>query len=141
MCKFVKFSNFFQLTCISVYKLFQFLKTFFLFFQIFSIVLNSFIALCSYFQLVSTLFQLFRLLNYLRQTGRFSYTSGANYSKSSSNITVDDASVFIPTLFQSGYGSGILSIHVHESTLEDAYFQCVGSPLLPSPEQISSGKS
>ena len=37
------------------------------------------------------LFQLFRLLNYLRQTGRFSYTSGANYSKSSSNITVDDA--------------------------------------------------
>ena len=57
------------------------------------------------------------------------------------HITVDDASVFIPTLFQSGYGSGILSIHVHESTLEDAYFQCVGSPLLPSPEQISSGKS
>ncbi len=37
------------------------------------------------------LFQLFRLLNYLRQTGRFSYTSGANYSKSSSNMTVDDA--------------------------------------------------
>ena len=37
------------------------------------------------------LFQLFRLLNYLRQTGRFSYTSGANYSKSSSNMTVEDA--------------------------------------------------
>ena len=37
------------------------------------------------------LFQLWRLINYLRQTGRFSYTSGANYSKSSSNITVDDA--------------------------------------------------
>ena len=37
------------------------------------------------------LFQLFRLLKYLRQTGRFSYTSGINYSKSSSNITLDDA--------------------------------------------------
>tara|TARA_B100001123_G_C15295242_1_gene1018922 strand:- start:888 stop:1400 length:513 start_codon:yes stop_codon:yes gene_type:complete len=37
------------------------------------------------------LFQLFRLLKYLRQTGRFSYTSGTNYSKSSSNITLDDA--------------------------------------------------
>ena len=37
------------------------------------------------------LFQLFRLLKYLRQTGRFSYASGTNYSKSSSNITLDDA--------------------------------------------------
>ena len=37
------------------------------------------------------LFQLFRLLKYLRHSGRFSYTSGTNYSKSSSNITLDDA--------------------------------------------------
>ncbi len=37
------------------------------------------------------LFQLFRLLSYLRQTGRFSYTSGANYSKTSSKITINDA--------------------------------------------------
>tara|TARA_B100000945_G_C20003224_1_gene422021 strand:- start:4 stop:519 length:516 start_codon:yes stop_codon:yes gene_type:complete len=37
------------------------------------------------------LFQLYRLLRYLRQTGRFSYTSGANYSKASSNISLDDA--------------------------------------------------
>ena len=37
------------------------------------------------------LFQLYRLLKYLRQTGRFSYTSGTNYSKASSNISVDDA--------------------------------------------------
>ena len=37
------------------------------------------------------LFQLFRLLNYLRQTGRFSYTSGANFSKSSSKISLNDA--------------------------------------------------
>ena len=36
------------------------------------------------------LFQLFRLLNYLRQTGRFSYTSGANFSKSSSKISLND---------------------------------------------------
>ena len=37
------------------------------------------------------LFQLYRLINYLRQTGRFSYTSGTNYSKASSNISLDDA--------------------------------------------------
>ena len=37
------------------------------------------------------LFQLYRLLSYLRQTGRFSYTSGTSYSKSSSSITLDDA--------------------------------------------------
>ena len=37
------------------------------------------------------LFQLFRLLSYLRQTGRFSYTSGAKYSKTSSGLTLDDA--------------------------------------------------
>ena len=37
------------------------------------------------------MFQLFRLLNYLRQTGRFNFTSGANYSKPSSNLTLDDS--------------------------------------------------
>ena len=37
------------------------------------------------------LFQLFRLLSYLRQTGRFSYTSGTNYSKASSNMSLDEA--------------------------------------------------
>ena len=37
------------------------------------------------------MFQLFRLLNYLRQTGRFNFTSGANYSKPSSNLTIDDS--------------------------------------------------
>ena len=37
------------------------------------------------------MFQLFRLLNYLRQTGRFNFTSGANYSKPSSNLTRDDS--------------------------------------------------
>ncbi len=34
---------------------------------------------------------IFRLLNRLRQHGRFSYTSGTNYSKGSSNISLDEA--------------------------------------------------
>jgi|TARA_B100002052_G_scaffold39356_1_gene31421 fatty acid desaturase len=37
------------------------------------------------------LFQLWRLINYLRQTGRYSFTSGANYSKASSSMKLDDA--------------------------------------------------
>jgi hypothetical protein len=37
------------------------------------------------------MFQLFRLLNYLRQTGRFNFTSGANYSKPSSSLTIEDS--------------------------------------------------
>ena len=37
------------------------------------------------------LFQLWRLINYLRQTGRYSFSSGANYSKASSSISLDDA--------------------------------------------------
>jgi len=37
------------------------------------------------------MFQLFRLLSYLRQTGRFNFTSGANHSKPSSNLTLEDS--------------------------------------------------
>ena len=37
------------------------------------------------------LFQLWRLISYLRQTGRYSFKSGTNYSKASSNISFDDA--------------------------------------------------
>ena len=37
------------------------------------------------------MFQLFRLLNSLRQTGRFNFTSGANHSKPSSNLTIEDS--------------------------------------------------
>ena len=37
------------------------------------------------------LFQLWRLISYLRQTGRYSFRSGTNYSKASSNITLDEA--------------------------------------------------
>ena len=37
------------------------------------------------------LIQLWRLISYLRQTGRYSFRSGANFSKASSNISLDDA--------------------------------------------------
>ena len=37
------------------------------------------------------LFQLWRLISYLRQTGRYSFRSGTNYSKSSSNISLEEA--------------------------------------------------
>ena len=37
------------------------------------------------------LFQLWRLISYLRQSGRYSFRSGTNYSKASSNITLDEA--------------------------------------------------
>ena len=37
------------------------------------------------------LFQLWRLISYLRQTGRYSFKSGTNYSKASSNLTLDEA--------------------------------------------------
>ncbi len=37
------------------------------------------------------LFQLWRLITYLRQTGRYSFKSGTNYSKASSNISLDEA--------------------------------------------------
>jgi len=37
------------------------------------------------------LFQLWRLISYLRQTGKYSFRSGTNYSKASSNISLDEA--------------------------------------------------
>ena len=37
------------------------------------------------------IFQLYRLLKYLRQTGRFNFTSGTNYSKASSNLSLEDS--------------------------------------------------
>ncbi len=43
-------------------------------------------------------------------------------------LTVDSASAFVPQLFQLA-GEGIRGIRIHESSLEDAYFQLVGSPL------------
>ena len=48
------------------------------------------------------------------------------------HVTVDDASTFVPALFAlagaNGSG-GIAGIQIHESSLEDAYFQRVGAPL------------
>ncbi|MBI1886550.1 MAG: ABC transporter ATP-binding protein [Chloroflexi bacterium] len=44
------------------------------------------------------------------------------------HVTVDSAGAFVPRLFQLA-GEGIRSVGIHESTLEDAYFQIVGAPL------------
>ena len=44
------------------------------------------------------------------------------------HVTVDDASTFVPRLFQAA-GSGISSVRVHEASLEDAYFDAVGLPI------------
>jgi hypothetical protein len=41
---------------------------------------------------------------------------------------VDNASTFVPRLFQSA-GGNVSAIRVHEASLEDAYFDVVGSPL------------
>ncbi len=47
------------------------------------------------------------------------------------HATVDDASVFVPRLFAFARG-GIRAIQIHESTLEDAYFQAVRHPFAPN---------
>ena len=52
------------------------------------------------------------------------------------HITVDDASAFVPALFQAADGA-IAAIRIHESTLEDAYFQIVGRPLEASNSSLS----
>ena len=44
------------------------------------------------------------------------------------HVTVDDASSFVPRLFQAD-ADGIRAIRIETSTLEDAYFQVAGSPL------------
>ena len=45
------------------------------------------------------LIQLWRLISYLRQTGRYSFRSGTNYSKASSNISVDGSDDSIGGVF------------------------------------------
>jgi len=56
------------------------------------------------------------------------------------HVSVDSASAFVPQLFKlasaeggsaSGGGDAVRGIRIRESTLEDAYFQIVGSPLTP----------
>lgn len=43
------------------------------------------------------------------------------------HVTVDNAAAFVPKLFTLA-GDGIRALRIHESTLEDAYFEIVGSP-------------
>jgi ABC-2 type transport system ATP-binding protein len=57
---------------------------------------------------------------------------GVTKSGQSFHVTVDDASSFVPRLFEAG-GPGIHSISIEESTLEDAYFQLAGTPLVETP--------
>ena len=52
------------------------------------------------------------------------------------HATVDDASVFVPSLFQIA-GGAIEGIRIHESTLEDAYFRLVGQSLDGTAEETS----
>lgn len=53
---------------------------------------------------------------------------GAALSPPTLHVTVDDAAAFVPRLFRFAR-DGIHTIHVDRSTLEDAYFRLVGSPL------------
>ena len=52
------------------------------------------------------------------------------------HATVDDASSFVPRLFEAG-GEGIHTIHIESSTLEDAYFQLAGASLSSSEEAVT----
>ena len=45
------------------------------------------------------------------------------------HVTVDNAAAFVPKLFTLA-GDGIRALRIHESTLEDAYFEIVGSPFV-----------
>ncbi len=49
------------------------------------------------------------------------------------HLTVDSAAEFVPRLFRQA-GEGITAVRVHEATLEDAYFDVVGSSLAPEGE-------
>lgn len=44
------------------------------------------------------------------------------------HLTVDSAATFVPRLFEAAGGS-VSAVRVHEASLEDAYFDVVGSPL------------
>lgn len=52
------------------------------------------------------------------------------------HVTVDDASAFVPRLFQAG-GTSIHTISIEPSTLEDAYFQVAGAALSQPEEAVS----
>ena len=52
------------------------------------------------------------------------------------HATVDDASVFVPSLFQIA-GGAIEGLRIHESSLEDAYFRLVGQSINNPPAEAS----
>jgi len=52
------------------------------------------------------------------------------------HVTVDDASSFVPRLFQEGAG-GIHTLQIEPSTLEDAYFQLAGASLREATEEVA----
>lgn len=54
---------------------------------------------------------------------------GLRWSRPVLHATVDNASTFVPRLFQAA-GSSISTVRVHEASLEDAYFNAVGRPLV-----------
>ncbi len=56
---------------------------------------------------------------------------GVTWAPPMLHVTVDDASTFVPALFAVS-GGGIRGLRIHESTLEDAYFQLVGAPFSPN---------
>lgn len=53
---------------------------------------------------------------------------GLRWSAPLLHATVDNASTFVPRLFQAA-GDRISTVRVHEASLEDAYFDAVGRPL------------
>lgn len=53
---------------------------------------------------------------------------GLRWSRPVLHLTVDNASTFVPRLFQAA-GDSISGVRVHEASLEDAYFDAVGLPL------------
>ncbi len=55
------------------------------------------------------------------------------WSRPTLHATVDSASTFVPRLFQIA-GDGIRGVRIRESTLEDAYFDIVGSAISNSEE-------
>lgn len=53
------------------------------------------------------------------------------------HVTVDDASAFVPRLFELA-GGGISAVQIHQSTLEDAYFQAVHHPFRSDEERSTT---
>lgn len=59
---------------------------------------------------------------------RWPDVGGLCWSRPLLHLTVDDASTFVPRLFQAA-NAPIKTVRVHEASLEDAYFDIVGIPI------------